>query len=340
MANSTPDSLGHLSRLPAEVRLLIFKSLLPDNFRQVYTVTDDGIAPDRQQNSPNPHFLRVSKQVHDEIVQAMMTDATCKVRIESTKITTNFIDCFRRAHSPQFGMTSFQLPACNMLDITIVPPFPRTTKEFVETRRNVQLFVEALNSATCDVLPKMSVRLEHQRNGGGFRCEYNDFAMLMGPLSKLQKRCRGVMIYRTTGWYSFAAKIEKQCDLVEKAVTGSKEASKLFTFQQRMLDIKLPLCMFQSEEHFLNRFDSQRQRAALDPKTAAKVLGGCCGLFIWSKTQKEATPQWLGALKDELMARRAPSATLLEQVFEGYDKGQLCNWAAGLMTPRNPFWKE
>ena len=339
MASSTLNTLGDFDRLPPEVRLLIFDLLFPETFRQVYTVTDNGIVPDRRRSS-NPCFLRVSKQVHDEILQAMLTDTTCKVRIDLETITTNFIGSFRKIHYPHPGVTSFRLPACKMLDITIIPPSPRNTRDFVQTRKAVQQFVDIVNNSTCDILPKTLVRLEHQANGGGFRCGYNDFAMLMGPLSKLQKPCRGGMIYRTTGWYSFAPDIERQCDLIERAVAGSEEANMLFTYQQRMLDVKLPLCMFESNEQFQNRFNEHRQRAALDSKAAAAILGACCALYIWSKTHNKPRPDWLDTLSIELMARRTPSATLLGQIFEGYGMRDMGYWAAGLMTRINPFWTE
>lgn len=340
MTGPNLDTLGSLSRLPPEVRLMVFKLLLPENFRQVYQVTDDAIALDRKSSSPNPRFLWISKQVHDEIVQSMMTDTTCRVRIESDKITTNFIDSFRTVQNSKARAAAFQLPACNLLDVTIIPPFPRSAEAFVHTRRNVHLFVEALNNARCDIIPKMSVRLEHQECGGGFRCDYNDFSMLMGPLYKLHKPCRAVMIYRTNGYFSFASKIEVQCDTIEKALGGSEEARRVFDFQQCMLDIKLPLCMFNPPQPISFLFGQQLAPAVLDAASASTILRGCAGLLNWYLKQDQSKPDWLDAVADELLIGGTPSRTLIEQIFEGHAAGTMQFWASGLMTPINPFWKE
>ena len=277
MASKSPVPLGRFGKLPLELRREIFRLLLPASFRQVYAITKVGLIYVRELSSPKPQFLQATKQLREEMLQSMVADGICKVRIDLATITTNSVDLFWANNNSAHRKIFFKVPPCTLLEMSIVPPFPRTAEDFAQVRKNVQVFVETLNNSTCDIIPKMSVKLEHQESGGGFQCGVNDFAMLMGPFSRLKKQCRAVMIYRTTWWYSFAPKIEQQCNLIESAISGSHESKKLFTFQQRIIDIKLPLCLFEAEEKRLTfrAWPSSRPRGNMDIKTIGLVMSAC-----------------------------------------------------------------
>ena len=345
-SSPAPNALGTLKTFPPEVRAAIFKRLLPEDFRQVFTVVDSKIVYAPLLSSPEPSFLSSSKEMRAEIVDVSMVDGTCTVEIDSERISTNFLATrWMIAPSPKMILErsqpdylSFQLPTCKIFEIIIVPPFPRSTEEFLVARRNVELFVETLNNSKSDFIPKLSVRLQHQHNGG-CRCGYNDFAMLMGPLSKLRKRCRAVMIYRTTGFHTFVPDIEKQCDLIEQAVAGSPEAQKLLAYQQYMLEIKLPLSRIDYPLS-IPQWVQQQPRVVPDQSSAARVLRACHGLKDWCRAYGESRKHWLEPLKVEMEAGNTPSSELLEQIFEGHDRSVALWWAAGLATRVNPFWDE
>lgn len=342
-------ALGNLNVLSPEMRSEIFKWLLPESFQQVYSITDTGLVYAPHLSSPEPQFLFTSNALRNEMLQAQLADRACQVKISKGTVSTNFIPSPSRKQHMQADMTAMRLPRCNMLEITIVPPSPRDLERFYKVRRNVQLFVNTLNYSGRDISPPITIRLEHQDKG--VLCGYNDFAMLVGPLSRLQKPCRAVMAYRTTGFHTFVPKIERRCDLIEAAIGGSREARKLLTFQQLMLDVKLPLCEF---EFTLCRFEeimrtSQQvsrwrvpeiRQPTLEAPSAARALSACCELEDWCWKYAEPEPQWLVFLMSELESSNMKPRPLLSQVFEGKKGKDMRDWAAGIMTWMNPFWDE
>ncbi|KAK3716231.1 hypothetical protein LTR37_006676 [Vermiconidia calcicola] len=226
-----------------------------------------------------------------------------------------------------------------MLDLVIIPPFPRSVEAFVQVRSNVHRVVEALNKSKCDIFPKLSVRLEHQLNGGGSLCGHNDFAMLMGPLLNLRKPCRALMIYRTTGFYTFSPRIEEQCDLIETAVTGSQASKKQLAYQQLMIDLKLPLCLQSLPTRIERLLGVQTTSPELDGASRANLLVASLALSNWHRVHSESKPRWLVDLLIILRAKATPSQKLIDQACGGVDRMHLLFWAAGLETQGSPFWE-
>lgn len=338
----TNAALGDFSMLPAELRLEVFKGLLPDSFEQVYTVTEAGMvfAPDL--SSPEPPFLRLNNMLRYEMLQAMKTDGVCKFRIDAETIKTNFLVLDKNQRT-QFKISSCHLPKCEKLEMSIAIPSPRLLEDFMKVRRSVQLLVQALNNVSDSTTRNLSIRLEHPADEGCSSRGYNDFAMLMGPLLKLEKMFRFAKICRTTVPVP-APKVERQCVLMEEAITGREPARKLVTFQQLMLDIKLPLCQLMDPRRLtpgvVSHLAPGWRTTDLERASMERLLDSCRELEDWHKAYGGEAPRWLTSIKKELVAGKTPSGPLRLLAFDGRKTKDLKYWAAGLMTQSNPFWNE
>ena len=124
------DGIGSLRKLPQEVRLDVHRHLLPEDFLQIYISNGD-----RFTRVPSPHssslppFLRVSKELHSEMLPSLMADRTCEARIANDIVRTNFFmhDPWSTIGSQQLNSTqevTLRIPLCKRLTVTIVPPSP------------------------------------------------------------------------------------------------------------------------------------------------------------------------------------------------------------------------
>ena len=291
-------------------------------------------------------MLQTSKHLRGEML-AGTVDSIRKVRIDGQAVTTNFI-------ARQGILAPDEIGLCKLLEITIVRPSPRSAVGFAKLRSNVHAFVDILNKSGCKMLPRLAARLDSGKNTTS--CEYNDFALLMGPFSKLTKPCRAVMMYRSGGFFGFSPTIERLCDLLEAAISGTRHAESarnILAYQQFMLDIKIPFtllaCLTDNEI-------TTAENKELYMKSATRVIEACLGLKGWYGANNKnpptwletlcdgesgSVPTWLAAFQNRLgsIGLNYDHATLWEMLGE-QNKGVLKAWLSGHYKRRNPFWDE
>ena len=164
----------------------------------------------------------------------------------------------------------------------------------------------------------------------------------MGPFTKLQKPCKAVMLYRTTGFPWLNAGIEDYCARLEEAINGSNETKQALLFEQIMIDLLLPLSFYKASESRETYLNPSRRVAILDVIESTKVLCAVCALQDWySNNNADGTEQvvWLHQLKvalaDEAFPRNCDQGVLDNVLRRVEPRSMLC-WAAGLVS-RNPF---
>ena len=102
----------------------------------------------------------------------------------------------------------------------------------------------------------------------------NDFAMLMGSFSRLEKHCTLATVSRDAG-FSYDARIDEHCELQEKHLNGDCHARKSLRFQQSILDLRIPVVQLKRRlahhqwDHdrkirLLSRVDTERDNYARD----------------------------------------------------------------------------
>jgi hypothetical protein len=208
------------------------------------------------------------------------------------------------------------------------------------------------------MLPRLAVRLDSDE--GTTTCGYNDFALLMGPFSKLAKPCRAVMMCRSGGFFGFSPTIERQCDLLEAAISGTsgnsdaENARNVLAYQQFMLDIKVPSALLAC---LTDREITPKENKELYMKSAARVMEACLGLKEWYKANNKNPPTWLVTLCDgetgsapTWLAAFQSRLGLIDdldddnatqwKVLGEQNRGMLKYWISGHYKGRNPFWNE
>ena len=338
--------LGDFQKLPTEIRLEIYKYLTPEDFQQEYEFTPSGLAF-WGQSSHNPPILETCKGLRAEMLAGTF-DSVRTVTIDLERITTNFI-------TSQGILAPDEIGLCHLLEITIVRPSPRMAVDFARLRSNVHTFVAILNKSSCKILPRLAVRLD---SDGGFCCGYSDFALLMGPFSKLTKPCRAVMMYRSRS-FGFSPGIERQCNLLEAAlsgISGNSEAEKdkdILAYQQFMLDIKVPLAL---RAALTDTEITPEESKELYTKLAPRVFEACLGLREWYGAKNKNPPTWLTVLCDgdtgSAPAHLAALQDRSKMAELDYDRATLWRvvgflnrdavkwWTAGHYKYSNPFWND
>lgn len=233
--------------LPPELRFKIYAYIVPVGLLQSYwldSVTKPNkIARSRRVNSI-PSLLRVSRKILDEATDSLLK-RHCKVSISQDRIVANspleaIVDAYRNPCQPITWEAKIQLSNCEKLSIVVEhPPSPRRVENFLQTRRVVDNVVGWLNSNS-DLTPShIEVKLAFDRQPDGFRGVWNDFAMLLGPLSKLDKPSAHAHVARPDA-RQLEVKIEQQCNGLEKILSNEfGEAKRVFEYQQTILDIRL-----------------------------------------------------------------------------------------------------
>lgn len=347
--STTNGGLGNFAKFPPEIRTDIFRCLLPDNFSQVYHIHKSTFILRRAGSSPHPTCFRLSKQLRSEILGASNVDREHKIIVRLRGLETNFIanqpigsDTTARTLLAAHGIT-----ACNMLNITIMLPTPRSAKGFAQLRSNVHDLVEMLNEAPePDILPKLTVRLEYSQEVDRGFCAYNDFSLLMGPFYRLRKPCRAVMMYRTTGSMTFTPAIEEQCNLLEESLKGGAVVRSTLKYQQCNLEIKLSM-LVNSYRDVATPNEVAVEVEWLKHKSTQRVYGACIDLMAWYAEKKSGSmqiqlPRWLSEIHQLAGEGRLSSTSneLRDEICGGERRHFLTFWVSGHNKAFNPVWAE
>lgn len=207
-------------------------------------------------------------------------------------------------------------------------------------RRVVDTVVGWLN-ACCDI--QMSCINVHLASDE-VETVWNDFATLLGPLSKLKKPHALAVVLRPRG-QPLNAKIEQQCDRLEKVLGGESagEAKRITEYQQAMLDIRLPVSrILRTMGHSdLHEVEQQTNRFILRPWCHSEISAGILRLQGWCVTYGVVLPVWLDKVRDlieRLPVEQGEVAKILGEVLgEETDQVKFEHWMAGLTTAFDPF---
>lgn len=306
--------------------------------------SNSDIINEHSATDPLPALFLTSTTICHEMIHSVMSGRTCNIWINAYFIHSDFL-----LHTPMEPISTgiryarhlrkerLQLPLCQKLRLNITLPSPRNAEDFLQIRRNVATAVSWFNALENRTLPRMEVKLRlgpQDSDGSGVRCVYNDFAMLMGPLSKLIKPCTRAIVLRNTGWKSHNAEVERQSSLLENFLNGSADALKELTYQQSMLEVKLALCIgtfrFYRRDRYVN----------LTAAKAAEISKAVATLRTWCEEYNESPPPWLDDLQNvcgRKVTLEHDAFGLVRRVLEGRKLWQFEQWAAGLTTSFSPF---
>ena len=341
MSTRRPSGLGDFEKLPPEIRTEIFKRLLPADFHQTYHIFESKLIYSPQNSSPEPPCFGASKQLRSEMLAALNVNSEYNLTIGLREITTDFIASRSSSNNTTPVFDANQVTACQMLNIIILRPSPRSATAFAQLRNNVHNLVERLNiESKREVLPKLTVRLESSYAVDA----YSDFSILMGPFYLLAKSSRAILIYRTTGSTTFCPAIEKQCNLLESSLNGGAMERSILRYQQCNLEIKLALLLkFWDNETSING----QERIWLQIKSNERVSGACNGLRLWYEENGITLPDWLPEVEHLAANGRLLTASdaFLKQIFcqgSGSDMFEqpLRSWVSGHHRTTNPFWDD
>lgn len=336
-SQSVTSGLGNFEKLPTELRLDIFERLWPTDFRQVFTITHNTIQFSPRESSATPTFLQTSKQLCAEGLAAVKGGRNCKLWIGLNSITTNFItDPANHSGTSIFAMN--EIANCKLLEINIQRPSPCTAYGFALLRSNVHGLVDFLNNTSCKTLPKVTLRIQDTSDRGGVLCGYNDFAILIGPFTRLIKPVSAIMVYRTTGCAVFSPGIERQCDLLEQSIGSPGKARNLARFQQCNLEIKLPLAVLANLTDM--KVDNTTMRMTIYRGLSKRAHLACKGLRTWYELNGLIEPTWLQVAWTAFESGDIPSPELQNEMLGGQSTWVLKTWAAGHFRAYNPFWNE
>lgn len=330
MASSATDpELGDFDKLPKELRLELYSYLLPYDFQQTYGLDPvTGIVNKFLRSSPLPALFTVSSRIHNEVLQSVVAGRTGTIWIEDDYVATNFplstplgFNNGEITYADTLQEDKVQLPRGRKLRISIRLPSPKRAEDFLQIRRNVTTVVSWLNACKDEELPRMEVKLRLDSLDsieGGSSCVENDFAMLMGPLARLQKPCISAFVQRNNGDKSLDSQSEHQCCLFENLLNGSADAVNELGYQQSILDIKLAIWIYTF------RFFRGGRCVELDSVKATEIRERVESLRAWCKDYDEKAPSWLDDLERVTRCGGLPEPvfrtllrTLLGRVFNG-----------------------
>lgn len=115
------SGLGDLEILPSELRVEIYKRLLPPSFHQTYHIVKSSFVYDARLSSAKPSCLRVSKLLRDEILPVLNLDSHHKVNIGLRTLTTNFIADLKVDDTTSM-LAADETTSCKLLEVTIARP--------------------------------------------------------------------------------------------------------------------------------------------------------------------------------------------------------------------------
>ncbi|KAK5121444.1 hypothetical protein LTR85_005277 [Meristemomyces frigidus] len=338
------STLGTLATLPPEIRLQVFGLVTAPDFKQVFKFEGPhGELQPRAQHSSHLSVLYASRAIRHEAIPSLMSDRVCKITIGLETFTTNF-----PLRDGLLGPTAWQganvifptFTACKGLDIIVEIPYPRSAVSIGTVRNDVRYVVELLNSSEY-ALPPVHASL-HGTHHDSEVYTYNDYAMMLGPLRRLQRAARGFVVScsspLTPG--TVDPKCLQQCQLIEAAVAGDMHQSKELLRQQCLFDIKFSLALYQDKEDLKNRFA---------PSGASGTIGhGYAGNILRALQELKAVlpssglMPWAEGLEAAIVAKAGFAVlkrSAVEMMLGGPDICEFLRWASGHQTVRNPYWQ-
>ena len=145
------------------------------------------------------------------------------------------------------------------------------------------------------------------------------------------------------------SKTEQLCRSIERIIKGSAD-EKLLTYEQAMIDVKLPLCLdmlnFQQSPE-----SSEQTMLDLTEEMSSELLSALYRLSTLCEVYGARRPAWMDSLislAECVVAKDAKTNTgtnalekeLIDEVFDGQSLELLRRWATGQAMDRNPFVSE
>lgn len=334
--------------LPAELRYKIYDYVKPGDWWHEYIILSAcSLVNSSLKLKGVPPLFAASKWILLEAIDSL-TKGTCKIEIFCNKVRTNFLleRQLLDAGTPVASTvdeSSIRLPLCRSLSISIIPPV-RLPLRFMRTRRNVARVVKWVNSWKRGNLPSLDVKLDIS---DGFSPVYNDFIVLMGPLSLLRGFYTHANVSGGTG-YKFDAQIEEHRARLEMCLNGdSVGARRTIEYQQAMLDIRLPIAdqplLFngQPREQGPGEQISQHIRAgSADHVSLIDIQSGIERMQSWCNVHGGNHPPWLerlgSSIKNESITERE-AKSLFDEVLSPGRAREYEFWMIGLSTGFDPF---
>lgn len=243
-----------------------------------------------------------------------------------------------------FGEDAVQVSLCQKLTINVESPSPRVAVKSYTARKTVDKIIGWLNSSSNLQFSRIDTALVFDVENIGAQLVWNDFAMLLGPLSKLQPSFALARVDRPAGQL-FDARIDRHCSHLEKLLKGgSPDAKRLVEYQQAILDVRLPISFIGSGLGLTPTYEVENpyDLLQLPDECCDNVNAGIKRLRTWCSTYNVAPPpRWLhdlgNVIKDSKILKGAA-----EEVFEkvlgiGPYPSKFVHWMAGLATGFNPF---
>lgn len=342
MANKT----FRFADLPKELRLEMYDCIRPTWLYAYKVGTLSGPVKSTSKPCNLPPLFAASKWIHNEAMgPAPQPSDVCRINVDGAFIRTNSPMVELPDESQRTDLIhdkNIRLPPCRVLVLTIWPPSHRSAEDFIQTRRSVAKVAKWLNVCDQETLPCIKIKLGTSATGTDTKSKYEDFALLLGPLSQLQKLYTSVVVSRGPGYAKLDFKIESTCGLLERYLnTGSEVALKELTYQESILDVRLQTWYIrsnlQAHSDKASNTDSllyQIPRGSMDAlRTATRRLQTLC-------TARDAyKPIWLlelfSMIQNQAVSRR--EARNFVDKESGAESARFERWAAGQRPRFDPL---
>jgi hypothetical protein len=309
MSGTTPSPLGVLGKLPLELRRMIYTndpSGLSMLFRQIYTIHPDTgeISMQPGQRSHSPNVLRLSMTIREEAADEFMVRRVAIVTVHKGSIGTAGFPSTNLKDVTDYGPRQFSsvqdrivFPNCSHLTIGIRIPSTahRDTRRFRDLfaiRRNVATIVRVLNNQRGQQRPDLSLSFLMANGNSAADYNYNDFAILAGPVIGLRRDKYGSSeLHPHEPELLQESKTERQLSFIQASELSPPTTYGPLVYQQAILDIKLPLL-----SHRAN-ITSHDFLQLLRKRSGSTMLAAIHRLKEWHMAAGLVEPGWIGHLQ-------------------------------------------
>ncbi len=227
------------------------------------------------------------------------------------------------------------LPLNRPLVFTISMPDIRRVEGSYQIRRNVAKVVQILNRQAQEtdkkrskIIVKFAARYEFLL----FNFSLNDFSMVVAPFLRLKSdRYDSFKIEHLPRVMLHHAKLDTYCNYLEEAMRDGLDNTGPLFYQQAILDLKVPLCIY--EDHFVNKTPTVLARP-LEMRLGEEIQKGLQKVRAWHIAVGRVEPKWVDTLirmdEESLVLNEAERATLWRDIFQGVGASHVGYWAAGL----------